>query len=437
MDGTGSTAMTFYRGTPQPLSSSFTSESSSSIDLYYLWRRYVAFEVASSSDLNELSSSVALSDTDSSDVWYAALGMPGYDDSEGAVRICKMSGTTISSTTDIQPTDLGEDYYTGWSVAMNDAGDTVAFGAPGSPSSSGAIPFYGATVGKAYIWTRSGTTWSQEADIEAELTDGANQNNGTAISLSKDGNSLVVGSPQIYIRHYTRSGTTWTKIAQITVPGGSSASGGFSESLQISGDGNYIVAGAWKNNRAFVYSLSGSTWTQTEISEGDTGSIYDYNYGRSVAINHNGDIIAVGQSSWYEATDCKVYILKRSGTTWSLDQTISNPNWLHDDDPHVRYGEKVALNGAGDRLIVSGVITATDGGSPPMGSSGLSVHAQFDYHLDADGDFVLEEQFSDTGAHGGGAPLELSRDTTSVIFGNSFYDSDANNGRAVAYHKKE
>jgi hypothetical protein len=72
----------------------------------------------------------------------------------------------------------------GYSVAVS--GDTALVGAPLHSVSANAAQ------GAAYVFVRSGTTWSQQAQLTA--TDGAaNDNFGTAVAI--DGDTALVGSP--------------------------------------------------------------------------------------------------------------------------------------------------------------------------------------------------------------------------------------------------
>jgi uncharacterized repeat protein (TIGR01451 family) len=98
-------------------------------------------------------------------------------------------------------------------------------------------------IGAAYIYTRSGTTWTQEAKINA--SDGTNGNEfGMAVSIS--GDTVAVGARFVnvwtgaaYI--YSRTGTTWTEEARINASDGQYFDQ-FGWSVAI--DGNYVIAGA-------------------------------------------------------------------------------------------------------------------------------------------------------------------------------------------------
>ena len=109
----------------------------------------------------------------------------------------------------------------------------------------------GATdAGAAYIFTRSGSTWSQQQKIQASDAQQADYF-GYSVSISGDGNTAIVGAYQedtgatnagsAYI--FTRSGSTWSqqqKIQSSDIQSGDN----FGFSVSISGEGNTAIMGA-------------------------------------------------------------------------------------------------------------------------------------------------------------------------------------------------
>src|SRR6185503_18492169 len=91
------------------------------------------------------------------------------------------------------------DMYFGWSVALSDDGNTLAAGAPGEANSAtGVNPATmsrtTANAGAAYLFSRSGSSWSQQAYVKASNTN-AEDNFGVALALSGAGTTLAVGAP--------------------------------------------------------------------------------------------------------------------------------------------------------------------------------------------------------------------------------------------------
>jgi hypothetical protein len=159
----------------------------------------------------------------------------------------------------------------GNSVSLAGDGNTAIMGGPADNGS----------VGAAWVFTRAGGVWSQQAELVA--TDAvclAEQ--GSSVSLSDDGNTAIVGGPfdnnavgAAWV--FTRSGGVWSQQAKLVGTGAVGplpAEQGFSVSL--SGDGNTaLVGGVTDNNSAgaaWVFTLSGGVWGQQAKLVG-TGAI--------------------------------------------------------------------------------------------------------------------------------------------------------------------
>ena len=120
-----------------------------------------------------------------------------------------------------------------------------------------------------YIYTRSGTIWSQQAYIKASNVATSDQF-GYSVSLSADGNVLAVGaigedsnaigingdetdnsashSGAAYV--FIRSGTRWSQQAYIKASD-TDAGDQFGQSVSLSGDGSTLALGAWAKNSTY------------------------------------------------------------------------------------------------------------------------------------------------------------------------------------------
>jgi len=208
----------------------------------------------------------------------------------GHVRIFENSGGTwsqIGSDIDGQATND----FSGTSVSLNDAGDIVAIGSPGS-----SIP------GHARVYQNTGGSWSQVgADIDGEAT---GDRFGQSVSINGAGTTLAVGAfindgQRGHVRVYQNSGGSWSQVgADID---GENSGDRFGGSVSINNDGSVIAAGAVANDggglglssgHVRVFQNSGGVWTQVNDdidaeASGDT-------FGRSVSISSDGTIIAAG-----------------------------------------------------------------------------------------------------------------------------------------------
>jgi len=127
----------------------------------------------------------------------------------------------------------------GWSVAMSSDGNTAILGADIDDIGSNT------NQGSAYVFTRSGGLWIQQQKLTA--SDGATGTTfGCAVALSSDGNTAIIGaqydaSSQGAAYVFTRSGTVWTQQQKLTA---GVMTGWFGISVGLSGDGNTAIVGA-------------------------------------------------------------------------------------------------------------------------------------------------------------------------------------------------
>jgi len=212
----------------------------------------------------------------------------------GAAYVFTRSGTTWTQQQKIQASDAQASSVFGTSVAID--GNTVVVGASlNDPSSI-------IDAGAAYVFTRSGTTWTQQQKIQASDAQ-ASDNFGQSVGIS--GNTVVVGAyaedpnnisgaGSVYI--FTRSGTTWTQQAKL-IASDAQASDLFGQSVAIEGD--TVVVGAYNedpNNitdagSAYVFTRSGATWTQQAKLIASDAQASDL-FGQSVGIS--GNTVVVG-----------------------------------------------------------------------------------------------------------------------------------------------
>src|SRR5262249_29129235 len=123
----------------------------------------------------------------------SATGINGNQASDaaadaGAVYVFRRSGTTWSQEAYVKAsnTNAGDEF--GFSVALSADGSTMAVGAVSEDSSSTGINGnqtndLASASGAVYVFTRSGTTWTQQAYVKASNT-GVNDDFGADVALS-------------------------------------------------------------------------------------------------------------------------------------------------------------------------------------------------------------------------------------------------------------
>jgi len=246
---------------------------------------YFGYNVAVSGDGNRFAVSAMYEDGSS-------IGVNGADNNSannaGAVYVFNRSGSTITFGSRVKSNNIGADDYFGASLDLDDAGTTLAVGAPtedGSglnvnPASNNSFK----AAGAAYTFFFNGTTWAQQAYIKPSNTT-ANQRFGYDVSLAGNGNRLVVGAPEedgtlvastgttnsgaVYL--YERSGSTWTTKQRIKADN-FGASDAFGFRVQYSNDGTTIAVGSpWEDTS--VAAATCTTFTPNN-SLADSGAVY-------------------------------------------------------------------------------------------------------------------------------------------------------------------
>ena len=128
-----------------------------------------------------------------------------------------------------------------------------------------------ATAGAAWVFRRSGGTWTQEGPKLTPSGAVGQSQFGWSVALSWDGSTAVIGAPAddgfagaAYV--FARSGSTWTQLGSKLTATGESGQGSFGESVALSGDGATALIGANGDHgsvgAAWVFARSGRTWTQ-------------------------------------------------------------------------------------------------------------------------------------------------------------------------------
>jgi hypothetical protein len=216
-----------------------------------------------------------------------------YDNLEvGAAWVFTRSGSTWTQQGEklTGGGESGEGRF-GRSVALSSDGNTALIGAVGDNSG----------VGAAWVFTRSGSTWTQQG---AKLTGGGGTGGvGFSVALSSDGNTALIGGTGFpggpgAAWVFTRSGSTWTQQGEKLTGGGESGTGSFGSSVALSSDGNTALIGGWGDNgyvgAAWVFTRSGSTWTQQGEKLTGGGESGEGSFGSSVALSSDGNTALIG-----------------------------------------------------------------------------------------------------------------------------------------------
>jgi hypothetical protein len=287
----------------------------------------------------------------------------------------------------------------GQSVSVSSDGNTLAVGAYSEDGSiagiNGTQDDLLADAGAVYVFTRSGTTWTQQAYVKAS-NPSLNDYFGTSVSVSSDGNTLAVGAQfedgsiagiggtqddlladagAVYV--FTRSGTVWTQQAYVKASN-PTAGDRFGISVSVSSDGNTLAVGANSEDgssagingadndsfsgagAAYVFTRSGTTWTQQAYVKASNPTASDY-FGFSVSVSSDGNTLAVGAGSEDGSIAGiggtqddllngagAVYVFTRSGTAWTQQAYVKASNPSASDS----FGYSVSVSSDGNTLAV-------------------------------------------------------------------------------------
>jgi hypothetical protein len=284
------------------------------------------------------------------------------DAAYSGLAIADVSVTNQISAVYIKASNTNAGDRFGHAVALSADRTTLAVSAPFEASNSrvinaGASDNSAANAGAVYVFVRSGGVWSQQAYLKAANAD-ANDYFGESLAISSDGNTLTVGAygessnatgingnaannsadsaGAAYV--FTRSGTTWTQQAYLKASN-AQADDYFGNSMALSADGNTLTVGArFEDSNALL--VNGN---QADNSANQSGAVYVFVraaavwsqqaylkrsaapgawFGWNVALASDGNTLAVFGNL---VGDGWVDIFLRAGATWSFSQRLVGP----------------------------------------------------------------------------------------------------------------
>jgi FG-GAP repeat/Divergent InlB B-repeat domain len=313
----------------------------------------------------------------------------------GAAYVFTRSGGIWSQQAYLKASNPGKDDHFGQAVSVS--GETVVIGAPLEDSNAvgvnnNQVNNLAVESGAAYVFTRSGSSWSQQVYLKASNT-GADDTFGYSVAVS--GETVVVGaqsedsnavgvnadataqadnsaalSGAVYV--FTRSGGSWSQQAYLKA---SNAAEGDLFGAAVALSGETVVVGAQledsatagvnsspneaaKNSgAAYVFSRSGGIWSQQAYLKASNPGLND-SFGISLAIA--GETVVIGANPEDSATSGvnsspnegalnagAAYVFTRSGSAWSQQSYLKASNTGAGDG----FGYSVAVSG---NTVISG-----------------------------------------------------------------------------------
>ena len=332
----------------------------------------------------------------------ADASMPGA----GAVYVFARIGATWSQQAYVKASNTGEktdgDQF-GYSIALSGDGNTLATGAISERSAATGINGNQADksadgAGAVYVYVRADGKWSQQAYVKPWNTTARGGLFGYSVGLSGNGDTMAVGAYDeergkgaAYI--FTRTGGTWSQQIRL-MASNAEAGDSLGCSIAISDDGNTMVAGAFDEDSllrgiqpptegsndaatdvstgaAYVFVRTGGAWTQQAFIKATNTRLNDQ-FAWALSLSRDGNTLAVGahledsgetglngnQEDASAEDSGAVYVYARSGATWTPVSYVkaSNPR------ASAEFGISVALNADGKVLAV-GAFKDSGGGA--------------------------------------------------------------------------
>jgi hypothetical protein len=190
----------------------------------------------------------------------------------GALYVFERTGTAWRQTAYLKGSRSENTDTLGYATVLSEDGNTIAGGAaeetclvpginppgcdndrtPGIPSVSS---------GAAYVWARTGNTWTEQAFLKASHPDMEDWF-GVRLAISGDGNTLAVG-----------------------------AQNEDSKAQGIGGD--ELDNSAHESGAVYLFTRTGNTWTQAAYIKGSNTEAFD-EFGSAIALNRDGTMMVIG-----------------------------------------------------------------------------------------------------------------------------------------------
>lgn len=374
----------------------------------------------------------------SADGNYLAVGAPGESSnsagnpanndarSSGAVYVYQRTAGTWTEEAYIKPSSPLEYSFFGGNLYQSLFGITI----PGSPvalSADGATLVVGASgqavptpdtgdvdptnEGAAYVFTRTGSAWTQDAVIKPAQVDSGDIF-GHSVAVSDDGSLIAVGAPledgagrginvdasndsaegagAAYV--FLRTSTGWSET--YLKPSNARSGQRFGHAVALAGNGDTLVISATdessndvnapedtsqpSSGALYVFERSSGLWSETQRLKADFIA-QGHQLGMSLAISADGSLIAAsatgddsigravtGSPTNTEATNAGAVItFTRNAGNWVQSKYLKAPN----TDATDAFGVAVSVSGDGAILAVGatgedGIATGVNGGGP-------------------------------------------------------------------------
>ena len=255
---------------------------------------------------------------------------------------------------DIDGVNPGE--QSGFALALSDSGGTVAIGARNAEDDQGT------DTGGVRIYSLKGNDWVLRGSPIYGLA--SVDRAGWAVDIADDGNIVAVGIPYNdeqargagQVRIYQWDGEDW-RLKGLPIYG--DAGGDLSGiSVSLSQDGNTLVVGAIYNGgagedagQAKVFVFDGWHWMQRGLDINGLSAL-DY-AGHSVSISADGSVVVIGSQGYGTENQGQARVFSWDGESWVIKGAAVEGSLENE-----RFGYRVALSADSNVLAISGYSNA-------------------------------------------------------------------------------
>jgi hypothetical protein len=246
------------------------------------------------------------------------VGGPGDNSNAGAAWVFTRSGLLGWIQQKLVGTGASGAAEQGASVTLSADGNTAFVGGPGDNSG----------IGATWVFTRSGGTWKQQGSKLVGTGASGAAEQGASVALSGDGNTAVVGGGDdngdvgaAWV--FTRSGSVWTQQGGKLTGSGEQGAAYLGTAVSLSEDGNTAVVGGYGDNGdtggVWVFTRSGSVWSQQGSKLVGSNEATSAQQGTALALSADGHTAITGGNTdnWNSQTQTGV------GAAWVF--TSPNP----------------------------------------------------------------------------------------------------------------
>lgn len=173
---------------------------------------------------------------------------------------------------------------------------------------------------------------------------------GTSVAISEDGLTALVGNQlkpsapsTAYV--FTKSGSTWTQSTMLAASDGVT-NDTFGAYVALSANGtvaavsapNKTMNGVNGAGAVYIFTQSGGTWTQTGELTPASPTAYE-SYGQSLALSDDGSVLVVGAATYGSPATGAAFFYKNTAGTWTQRMQVAG------NSTNALYGFSVAVSG--------------------------------------------------------------------------------------------